>query len=104
MLPFKWVKSRLRLSTALRLQLVDTGHYSMTHSVAILTEDRENHSLSRLNNSAKGLNQVFHLGIGKAEMWPRVITVHIGFCDYGLSGQSGFNDCKPLDGRTSFST
>ena len=25
-------------------------------------------------------------------------TVHIGFCDYGLSGQSGFSDRKPLDG------
>ena len=24
-------------------------------------------------------------------------TVYIGFCDYGLSGQSGFSDRKPLD-------
>ena len=28
-------------------------------------------------------------------------TVHIGFCDYGLSGQSGFSDRKPLDGPPS---
>ena len=28
-------------------------------------------------------------------------TVHIGFCDYGLSGQSGFSDRKPLDGPSS---
>ena len=25
-------------------------------------------------------------------------AVHIGFCDYGLSGPSGFSDRKPLDG------
>ena len=28
-------------------------------------------------------------------------TVHIGFCDYWLSGQSGFSDRKPLDGPPS---
>ena len=28
-------------------------------------------------------------------------TVHIGFCDYGLSGQSDFSDRKPLDGPLS---
>ena len=25
-------------------------------------------------------------------------TVYIGFCDYGFSGQSGYNDCNIVDG------
>ena len=33
--------------------------------------------------------------------WNKENTVHIGFCDYGLSGQSGFSDRKPLDGPPS---
>ena len=29
------------------------------------------------------------------------VTVHIGFCDYGFSGQSGFSDFNPPDGPLS---
>ena len=57
-----------------------------------------NSKVSRMSSGAKAVMPMMVIPESSSKS---LNTVHIGFCDYGLSGQSGFSDRKPLDGPPS---